>query len=440
MAFDLPRTLTLPSGTRVTLRRRSSRALGPAHPREGAPLFSEVLALFDDDVVIVRGKTELDVQDLALADFHVVRAFLTKAGLVHEEEIEIDCRNCGELLIAHPCRALETGPWEDGELGDPELDTMLEIGVPLETAPIALGRIRQATTITLAPRTVREVMPLWAAVVRDPFEIDAAVVRAMGIEALGSVHDEGRIAQALATCDEAAFDTVAETFLAAHYPLRLGSDVFCSSCKARNTIDAPAVRELERGPGPGEEGRDRAGRTGEGDGEHTSLPPLEEFVDLAHEIAEPLIAEIPGDKVELIVEAGTPAVDDGGEPLLGSYVPPPPAGAPVPTRPPTVTVYYRTFEKIEREEGPFDWEGELRETIEHELEHHIYYLRGDDPMDEEEHAEIDREVVRVLGKGEAMRRTLAVFGLSIPDFVRRAWPLIALGALSLAIAIAEARC
>ena len=441
MGFALPRTLTLPSGARVTLRRssagRSSAPVTAVRAPAGAPLFSEVLGLFDGEVTLLRGKTEIDVRDLPLADFHVVRAVLTKAGLVHEDEVELECRNCGETLTAHPCRDLETGPWEDGELGDPELDVTAELGVPLETAPIPLGRVRHASTITLAPRTVREALPFWAAAARDPFDIDEDVVRAMGITALGSVDDDKRIAQALADCDAAAFDSVAETFLAAHYPLRLACDVFCPKCKARNTIDAPAARELELGAGDHE--RDRAQPGGPED-EHTPLPALEDFVELAHRIADPLIADIPGEKVELIVESGTPAVDDGGEPLLGSYVPPPPADAPVPTRPPTVTVYYRTFEKIEREEGPFDWEDELRETIEHELEHHIFYLRGEDPMDEEEHAEIDREVVRVLGRGEATRRTLAVFGHSIPDFVRRAWPLIALGALSLAIAIAEGHC
>ena len=40
--------------------------------------------------------------------------------------------------------------------------------------------------------------------------------------------------------------------------------------------------------------------------------PLEEFVELAHAIADPLIAEIPGERVELVVDDGTPAVDDGG--------------------------------------------------------------------------------------------------------------------------------
>jgi hypothetical protein len=105
-----------------------------------------------------------------------------------------------------------------------------------------------------------------------------------------------------------------------------------------------------------------------------------------------------------------------------------------------VTIYYRTFVRIQEEEGPFDWDAELRETIEHELEHHVFHLRGEDPMDEEERAEIEREAVRVLGHREATRRTLAVFGRSFPDFVRRTWPLIVLAALSLVLALAEGRC
>lgn len=435
MTFALPRTLTLPSGVRITLRETSHERL--AGPPEGAPLFSEVMDLFyKERVAILRGNIEVDVLELPLADFHVVRAVLTKAGLVHEDEALLDCKNCGEELVAYPCRNLETGPWEDGELGDPELDATAELGVPLEIAPIRLGRVRHAITITLAPRTVRQALPFWAAAARHPLEIDDEVVRAMGIVALGSIRDASRIAPALAGCDAAGIESLARTFLAAHYPPRLASDVFCPKCKARSTIDAPLVREFEIGTWLATTDNARPN----GEGEYTRLPPLDEFVELAHGIAEPLIAGIPGETVELIVESGTPAVDDGGEPLLGSYEPPPPTDSPVPTRPPTVTIYYRTFEKIELEEGPFDWKHELYETIEHELEHHIFYLRGDDPMDEEEHAEIDREVVRVVGRREATRRTLAGFGSSIPDFVRRAWPLIALGALALSIGIAEGRC
>ncbi|MBX3208146.1 MAG: metallopeptidase family protein [Labilithrix sp.] len=438
VAFALPRTLTLPSGARVTLRRTTSSPAEATAPAPEAPLFSDVLALFDRDVAIVKNDSELDVHDLPLADFHVVRAFLIKAGLVHEEEVEIDCHNCGELLVVRPCGGLETGPWEDGELGDPELDQTAELGVPLESRPIPLGRVREARSVTLAPRTVREAIPLWAALARAPFVPDEAAVDAMGIEAIGPIRGPRRVARALADGGEAALDAVADVFLAAHYPVRLACDVFCPKCRARNTVDAPIDRELA----PSLDA-DRAAQgerePGEGDREHDALPPLADFVELAHAIAEPLIAEIPGEKAELVVEAGTPEVDNGGEPLLGCYVPPPPPGAPVPAVPPRVTVYYQTFAKIEREEGPFDWEDELRETIHHELEHHVSYLRGDDPTDDEERAEIDREVARVVGRGESTRRTLAVLGHSVPDFFRRAWPLVALGALALAIGLAE-RC
>lgn len=429
MAFALPRTLTLPSGARVTLRRTSSAV---ARPRAaGAPLFSEVLALFEEGAVaMTKDGAPLDVRELPLADFHVLRAFLIKAGIAGEDEIEIDCHNCGEVLVVRPCSGLETGPWEDGELGDPELDVTAELGVPLAIEPIALGRVRQATTITLAPRTVREAMPMWTALGEDRSAFDERVALGMGLAAIGPVTGAKRLARVLGEPQSEARAAVAETFLAAHYPLRLACDVFCPKCKARNTVDAPADRELERPSEPPPALGDDA----------EPLPSLEEFVERAHAIADPRIAEIPGERVELVVEDGTPAVDDGGEPLLGSYVPPPPAGAPVPTRPPTITVYYRTFVRIEEEEGPFDWEAELRETIEHELEHHVYWLRGDDPMDEEEHAEIEREAARVVGQREATRRTLAGFGASLPDFVRRAWPLIVLGALSLALVLAEGRC
>jgi hypothetical protein len=311
--------------------------------------------------------------------------------------------------------------------------------------------VREARSLTLAARTVREALPLWSALAKDPVEIDEDFVHAMGVVEIGPIRSADRIARMLADEGTGAFDAAAAAFLDAHYSLRLACDVFCPECKARNTIDAPAEREFAPTDTDDDsedvpEARTRthvlvgSGRAEANLPEHGPLPPLEEFVELAHAIAEPLIARIPGETVELIVEDGTPAVDDGGEPLLGSYVPPPPKDAAVPSQPPIVTIYYQTFERIEHEEGAFDWHAELHETLEHELEHHIFHLRGDDPMDEEEHAEIDREVVRVIGHAEARRRTLVVFGRSIPDFVRTAWPIIAIGAVALAITLAESRC
>ena len=257
MRFALPRTLTLPSGARVTLRRTSSAPTTPAR-REGtsSPLFGEVITLFEARLVTIsRGETALDVLSLPLADFHVVRAVLGKAGLVHEAEVELSCHNCDAHLTALPAAGLETGPWEDGELGDPELDRTAELGVALETAPIRLGRVRQVSTVTFAPRTAREAMPLWTALAREPLDLDEDVVRAMGITALGTIRDPARIARALTECDDAAFASVTDAFLDAHYPLRLACDVFCATCGARNTVDAPAEREFERG-------EERASRSG----------------------------------------------------------------------------------------------------------------------------------------------------------------------------------
>ena len=136
-----------------------------------------------------------------------------------------------------------------------------------------------------------------------------------------------------------------------------------------------------------------------------------------------MLADVPGDPVELVVEGGTAAVDDGGEPLLGSYVPPHPGDLGAPTRPPTITLYFQTFRAMWREDGPYDWEAEVHETVEHELEHHVSFLRGDDPMDEEERDVIRREGLRIVGRHEAGRRALVGFGDSLGDFMRRTWPL-----------------
>lgn len=396
MTFALPRTLTLPSGRRVTV-----RAGSPADAREGG-LFADVLALED----ALEG---VALTDLALADFHVVRAVLMKAGRVAEEEEIVTCQNCEAELRVRPCATLETGPWEHGEADDPELDRTGPFGVEL------------AHGLVLRPRIVREAVPLFRA--PSPLRMSAAIVAALGIERIGERRTPARIARFLAGCDDATFAGISGAWIDAHYPLRLGADVICPTCAARNTVDAPAERELDRGPvAPVDSG----------------LPDLDAFVERAHEIAGPLLAGHPD--VALVIEDGTPAVDDGGEPLLGSYLPPPPADAAVPQRPPTVTIYWRTFVSVARDEEGFDWEDELRETIEHELEHHGYFLEGHDPMDEEERRAIADEAVRVVGKTEATRRALGLFGGSLLDFLRRAWPLVLLAAIVLAITIAESQC
>lgn len=397
--MKLPSSLTLPSGAKVKLR----AAKTPESPRKrkaGEPLFSEVLRLFDDGDVSLEGR---DVRDLPLSDFHALRAVLTKCGFVDEEEIEVACANCEAKLRLRPCAKLEIGPYVDGELGDPELDALEATGTEHDIEGLGV--------VELAPRTVREAEPLFAAAGRPTLDITPALVDALGLS--------GASADDLAECDDDAFGELCELFLGTHYPLRLGAIVFCPECKARNDIDAPYEREL-------------APRAREVT-EVSAVPQFDAFADRAQAIAEPLLAEIPGEKVLLVVDAGTPAVDDGGEPLLGSYLP---GGGGLP---PTVTVYYKTFCAIEADEGPYEWEEELAETIEHELEHHVYFLKGDDPMDAAEREEIEREALRVVGKKEAARRELSSFGESLGDFARRTWPLWLIALVVLVLTLYSSR-
>jgi hypothetical protein len=423
----LPSRLTLPSGAAVTLR----AVRPPGEPRRrapDAPLFEETLAALDGEAVRLEGGA-LDPRGLALADFHVLRAVLTKTGYVAEEEITVDCRNCGAAISARPCERLEIGPWVDGELGDPELDQTLPFGEPHPIPEISLGRVRVARAVTFAARTVREAAPLLVALGRGPLDLDAALIRAMGLEALGAERAPARIARALAAADGRGFAAVTDAFLASHYPARLGAVHLCGACGARNDVDAPFEREFDHGV---TEDRDRKIAT-------EAFPSFDDFAARAEAIAAPMLARIPGEPVELVIEGETPAVDDGGEPLLGSYVPPHPGDGTSPTRSPRVTVYYRTFRAIWDEEGPYDWEDELDETIEHELEHHIGFLRGDDPMDDEERDAIRDEALRVVGRREAGRRAIGGFGASVQDFLRRTWPIWVIVAAALALMFASQR-
>lgn len=429
------RTLTLPSGRRVTLRPGSATAADKSDEREAPEgLFGAARAALAGGTVTVVDADDgatLHPDDLALGDFHVLRGVLTKDGALEEPAVEITCRNCDAPLEVRPCASLEIAPWEDGELGDPELDATLPFGEPIEIPTIPLGRVRSASTVTFAPLTVRQAAPLFVAFEKGVPAITPAIVAAMGITALGNEEDPKKIAEALSACDDDAFDAVTDAFLASHYVLRLGGAVACRECGARNDVDAPYDREIAAvGPRPTAPPGD--------DVPAGDFPDLAAFVERANDIAEPLLRATPeGGDIELVVDDGVPAVDDGGEPLLGSYVPPSRDGFGAHVAPPTVTLYFRTFRGVWDDEGPYDWEEELRETIEHELEHHVYFLQGRDPMDEAEHAEIDEEARRLVGTKESNRRAIKGFGESVKSFVVKAWPIFVILLLALAITLAS---
>jgi hypothetical protein len=249
---------------------------------------------------------------------------------------------------------------------------------------------------------------LHRALAREPFAIDAAVVRAMGVVSLGDERDPGAIATALEGASDDVFDAVAGLFIELHYPLRLFGVIRCESCGARNDVDAPFEREF-----------------GFGFQERSDEPfvPFREFARAARAIAKKTIAAEEESVIALIVEGGVAACDEGGIALLGSYVPASPGDAGHPSRGHEIAVYYRTFRAVWNEEGPFDWKAELAETIEHEYEHFRAELRGGDAVDEEERAEIADEAIRIHGKSTLLRAEVTHLGSDFGQFLRRTWIL-----------------
>jgi len=141
--------------------------------------------------------------------------------------------------------------------------------------------------------------------------------------------------------------------------------------------------------------------------------------------------------VRLVLDDNVPVVDDGGEPLMGSYEPP---GGDVtaPVGNGAVTLYYRTFRAIWDDDGPYDWKAEVDETLEHELEHHAGWRVGDDPMDDEERAEISAERVRLVGRRTAARQSVSALGADLRGFLARTWLIwLIVAAATLAITVCD---
>jgi hypothetical protein len=86
-------------------------------------------------------------------------------------------------------------------------------------------------------------------------------------------------------------------------------------------------------------------------------------------------------------------------------------------------LFYRTFRAEYRADPAFDLEAEIHETIDHEVTHHLHHLSGDDPLDDEERAEIAMEHARLVGRREVARRAARGFAGDIAGFLRVSWPL-----------------
>ncbi|MCS6899075.1 MAG: metallopeptidase family protein [Myxococcales bacterium] len=350
--------------------------------------------------------SSIPVDSLSVEDFQVLRAYLTAQGVAREDPMTRPCSNCGELLEVYPCAAVTWSPFLHGDLDDSELDEPFPFEEPLD-----LGTPGTPCEVLLRPTTVAEARAVLLAPER--LRPTAAQCKALGIVQLDQETRPGYIARALQRCDDEVWAALLDTIEQSWYPPRLSAWVSCPNCGARNIFQAPAKREFGGFPG--------ASRWQQEEGE--DFPDFEEFSARVEAHARQIFRSAGAEGVGLYVEGGPADCDEGGVPLLGSYEPGELEEYGVAGQQPEVTIYYRTFLAMHREDGPYDLDREIRETLEHELEHHRAFLAGYDPVDEEERAQIARELRGQLGGTEVLRRSLASVRRSVGDFFYRTWPL-----------------
>lgn len=328
----------------------------------------------------------VDALALPLSDFHLIRDALERAGgLAPAQEPPFTCLNCDAPLA----------PVRRGAPLEPLLDPPEDVRAAEREAPArrVLARpLGPVTALELRVPTVAAAKTLWRRRAQEVLDVDVKLVRALGLRGIARrgrwERNPERLARWLERIPEADFEVVLAAFEDAVYPARLQLPVVCASCGARDAVPAPSSREVEPGPDAWEA---LVGRRGDPD----AFPDFEAFARLARRLADEVFEARGVRGLALVVEGETPAVDDAGVPLLGSYLPIPGDENDARDRF-EITVYYRTFAS-EHAAGDFDVEAELRETLDHEVEHHLHHLRGVDPLDAEERREARDELMRVYG-------------------------------------------
>lgn len=331
----------------------------------------------------------------------------------------IVCQNCETRFEVKPSSALELGPYADDELDDDELDGSFAFDIA--HAIPALDGNDGTSELRLAPRTVAEAAQLHRALERESgLRVTSAMVAGMGLVELDGERDPRKIARKLQLAPDDVLGAVIDWFELAHYPARLEVPHACPSCGMTEYVAVPAKRELSS-----QSAGDLVRRGG-------FLTPAELEL-IVREEAESLYAELGVDAVDLALIEGPAETDDGGEPLLGCYRPPDPEGL-VP-RPAEIRIFHRTFENVFEDEGPYNVRAEIRETIQHELEHHLAYLAGEDAVDDDERSLIHHELAQRVGKREVGRRASREVRSDLWGFVTRTWYvwLIALAATLLSL-------
>ncbi len=388
-------------------------------------LFREALAVIGSDRMRIEdpksGRLEpAKIEALPISDFHVLRDLAVRERLVAGEVEDFPCENCEAPLRFDPASL----PAEDLEDRYEDDAIPSELRLPL-AEPLALGR-RRYTHVRARAVDVRTARPLWRQLGKkggEGFEVTPKLLASMGIAALegdeGALLDDPRaLARALAGAPDEVWSGVEEAFLALAYPSRAITSLTCVRCETICELEVPWPRELT----PGQYERSPAPRA--------AFPDPVAFEKRARALADETWRKMDAGGLVLEIELGVPEVDSGGVPMLGSYAPEPDEGG---TRF-VVRIYYRTFEREHRESAGFDWDAELAETIEHEAQHHLYYLSGHDPMDAEERAESERELVRRVG-GEKRYRKLQQRAVldGVWEIVRVLLPALALIALGVVV-------
>jgi hypothetical protein len=400
----------LPSGASVEL-------------TDAAPELPELSGVFAPDLAGVRAAPSQPLDELPLADLHTLRAIAKKLGLSPEPPISIRCRNCDHAFDVVPTSTFELGPYRDGELDDPELDAPFDFSREHAIDPDD----ERFSGVRLEPVSVGRARALHEALAGQ-FRVTSRVVRALGIVSLGGETSPGRIARRLREASDETFDRVAAVFEDAHYPPRLVAPHACPECAMVEWVPVPAERELTVSAAGGTEHLRPEGEP---------FMDVDRFEAAVRDAADRIYRELGVAQIDLSVIDGPAECDDGGEPLLGCYRPPEPEGL-IPKRA-EVRVFYRTFAAIWEDEGAYDVAAEIDETLRHELEHHFGHLAGDDPLDDDERAEIDLERARRVGRSETQRRALRAVTGDFGDFLRKTWPLWLLAAAITVLAVIAER-
>lgn len=411
-SLKLPKELSLPSGRRVRLDVRLAE-------REAARVaeldeLSAALELLATPRLVECAGRSVSLDELELRDFHVLRAVLARSRLLPELERACICENCGERCRLRPSSLLELGPFVHGELDDPELDAPFDHARSHPIPPVFTSS-GLARSVRLAPRSASDLRPLVRAGAR-PLELGPSVVVALGVVRLGRERRADRIARSLARAGDEVWTALGELYDQAHYAARLEVAARCERCGARIALRAPGGHELDR-VAPVEVRSD--------DDEARAAPMvLEEFERRAARYAARSFRRLGVAPISVVVDAGVPLCDDGGEPLLGCYTPHASDASGALEQPAEIRLFYRSFCAEARLDPSFDLDGEIRETIEHELEHHDNHLRGEDPLDDEERDEIARELVRRVGRQELLLRGLGGLVSDLAGFLRVTWPIL----------------